>query len=238
MRVGITGASGQLGQALMRRYPQAIAIGHRLPDDPVDVLIHAACPNWTVDRSVTDFYRFNLAVMQYQRRWQPKVVNVGSWWQVAVGSCRYLTYTRLKDYQQALFPDAVHVVAYSIYGPSKGFSRVISDHVTGRRPMPSVGTAWRDFIHVDDVATAVEKAIDLPPGRYSACTAEPVRLDAVASAFGINVPTENLEPRADLRYPLERIPLITRRLSDHIAHDLAENARREWDKQRTDWRAA
>ncbi len=235
--VGITGASGQLGQALMRRWPRAIPIGHRMPDEPVSLLIHAACPDWRDEHAITEFDRFNLAVRQYANTHRPTMVNVGSWWQSAEGDCRDLSYTRLKDRQQAMFPEATHLIAYSIYGPVKGFVQAVVEHLTGGARLTSIGTQWRDFIHVDDVANAVEQAIGLG-GTWAAATREPVRVDAVTSAFGIHLPIVEAAPTAELRYPHPIIQTGHSHLHDYIADALADHARQEWDRQRNYWKVA
>lgn len=238
MSIGITGASGALGKALMRRFPDALPIGHTMPDERVDLLIHAACPNWRNERDVEEFGRFNLAVKQYTMRHRPEMVNVGSWWQVAEGICRHLSYTRVKDYQQAMFPEARHVVAYSIFGPDKGFGLDVADHVAGRRTMRTIGHAWRDFIHADDVADAIGYAATLEPGVYAACSGQPVRVSAVLASFGVTLPHMEMPPQAELRYPLENIATPTVRLSDFIAHLLADNAAAAWAEQSREWKAA
>lgn len=236
--VGITGASGQLGQALMRRFPHAIPIAHRMPSERVDLLIHAACPVWTDEHSITEFDRFNLAVRQYMNTHPGlKMVNVGSWWQYAEGSCRDLSYTKLKDRQREMFPEATHLVAYSIYGDQKGFIKSVLDHITGGPRLLSVGTQWRDFIHVDDCAAAVEVAAGLT-GTWAACTKEPVRTDALLRSFGIELPIVEQEPSAELAYRHPVISTGPNRVQDFMASTIAARARRTWEEQRNDWRAA
>ena len=237
--VAITGASGQLGQALARRYPDAILIGHHMIEEPVDLLIHAACPDWRDERDVEDFGRFNLAVLQYVRRHQPTMVNVGSWWQIAEGTCRDLAYTRMKDYQQSLFPEARHVIAYSIYGPIKGYALEVVRHVTGQRRMTTVGTPWRDFVWVDDVADAVANASMRAPGVYGAYSRKPVQVSAVARAFGIDLPIREQGPTAELRYgDLENVATPVMSMADWIGREIALAADGKWLDQRKQWEAA
>ena len=238
MKVAVTGATGALGRALMRRYPDAIAVGHQMPDEPVDVLIHAACPNWRQEEQVKRFYAFNLEVKAYVLDHRPRMVNVGSWWQVADGMCRHLSYTRLKDHQQQMFPDAAHVIAYSIFGPDKGFGLDVADHIAGRRVMRTIGSAWRDFIHVDDVAEAIDTATRLPAGVYAACSGQPVRVSAVLASFGIHLPKAEMPPQAELRYPVQNIAPTTVHLSEFIAHLVAANAAQQWAEQSREWKAA
>lgn len=238
MSVGITGASGALGRALMRRFPDAIAIGHEMPDERVDLLIHAACPDWRNEQAVKDFDAFNAQVRRYVSAYRSEIVNIGSWWQVADGMCRHLGYTRLKDRQQAMFPEARHLIAYSIFGPDKGFGLEVARHITGERRMRTMGTAWRDFIHVDDVADAVAWVAGLRPGVYAACSQEPVRIDSVLRSFGIVLPKMELPPQAELRYPVENVAATTVHLSDFIAHLVAVNAAREWAEQSRSWKVA
>jgi hypothetical protein len=235
---GITGASGALGKALMRLIPDAVPIGHSMPEQQLDRIIHAACPAWRNEDAIRDFDRFNLALAQYVKRHQPEMVNVGSWWQVAEGMCRHLSYTRLKDHQQHLFPDARHVVAYSIFGPDKGFGLDVARHISGERPMRTVGTAWRDFVHTDDVVSAIVRAFEREPGVYAACTGEPVRVSAVLASFGIRLPYMEMPPQAELRYPVENLAPTTVHLSDFIAHLVAANAAEQWAEQSRAWRAA
>lgn len=238
MTVAITGASGALGKALMRKFPDAIPVGHTMLEEPVDLLIHAACPNWRDERAVEEFHRFNLAVKQYTITHRPEMVSVGSWWQVADGICQHLSYTRMKDRQQSMFPEARHVIAYSIFGPDKGFGLDVANHVSGARRMRTIGNAWRDFIHVDDVADAVVAAASLAPGVYAACSQEPVRVSAVLASFGIQLPHAEMPPQAELRYPVENIAPVTVHLSDFIAHLIAANAAHQWAEQSREWRAA
>lgn len=235
--VGITGASGQLGQALMRRFPHAIPIAHRMPSERVGLLIHAACPVWNDEHSVMEFDRFNLAVRQYVNTYKPKMVNVGSWWQYAEGDCRDLSYTRLKDRQRDMFPEAAHLVAYSIYGEQKGFVKAVIDHITGGPRLESVGTQWRDFIHADDVAVAVEVTAGLT-GTWAACTREPVRTDALLRSFGVDLPIVEQSPTARLAYKHAVISTGPNRVHEFMAQTIAARARKAWDEQRNEWRAA
>jgi nucleoside-diphosphate-sugar epimerase len=136
-----------------------------------------------------------------------------------------------------MFPEATHLIAYSIYGHEKGFVKAVLDHITGGPKLPSVGTQWRDFVHVDDVATAVEVAAGLT-GTWAACTKEPVRTDSLLSAFGVDLPIVEQSPTADLVYKHPVISTGPSRVHEFIADTIAARARRAWAQQRDDWRAA
>jgi len=237
--IGITGASGALGQALMRRFQGALPIGRVMPTVPVNLLIHAAAPYWWDPISVDDFRWFNDEVRDYVEQHQPAMINIGSWWQYAAGPVSELAHTRLKREQQVMFPQARHVVPYSIFGPDKGFNRHVVAHLTGERRMREILPEWRDFIHVDDVADAVNWARGLTPGVYAACSGEPVRLGTVCRSFGIELPPADPMPEsADLAYPLENIAATTVHLAQFIAHDLATRAEAAWAVQSREWKAA
>jgi hypothetical protein len=237
--IGITGASGALGKALMRRFPGSLAIGRVMPTVPVDLLIHAAAPDWRDPIGVDDFRWFNDEVRDYVHRYGPQMVNVGSWWQYATGPVSDLSHTRVKRDQQEMFPAARHVIAYSIFGPDKGFNLSILDHLSGAHRMGEILPEWRDFIHVDDVADAVAWATGLVPGAYAACSGDPVRLGTVARSFGIDLPPADPLPNsADLTYPLENIAATTVHLAEFIAHDIATRAEQVWVRQSREWKAA
>jgi len=165
-------------------------------------------------------------------------VNVGSWWQYATGPVSEHPHTRLKREQQEMLPEARHVIAYSIFGPDKGFNLSVVAHLTGGHRMREILPEWRDFIHVDDVADAVAWAHGLVPGVYSACSGDPVRLASVCRSFGIDLPPADPMPwSGDLTYPLENVAATTVHLAEFIAHDLAVRAGATWSEQSREWKA-
>lgn len=225
MRVAVTGASSPLGQALLRRLPNSIAVHRTMTVEPCALLIHAAAPTARDPKAVEDFRGFNLQVAEYVRRWRPSTVVIGSWWQLALGPARNVGYTREKDWALSAFPDAKHLVPYSIFGPSKGFSHDLVAHITGRRRLPGLVTEPRDFIHVDDVAQAVLNAADRVPGQYAANSGNPIVPAVLARAFGVDLPPVEASPAATLSYRLPNLATPTIHIADAIAQGLARHAK-------------
>lgn len=232
MRVGVTGASSPLGQALLRRLPNGFPIGRRMTAEPCALLIHAAAPTARDHRAVEEFRGFNLEVAEYVRRWRPSTVVIGSWWQLADGPARNVGYTREKDWALTAFPDAKHLVPYSIFGPSKGFSHDLVQHISARRRMHGLVTEWRDFIHVDDVAQAVLNAADRVPGQYAACSETPIRPADLARAFGVDLPPVEASPAATLAYRLPNLATPTIHIAAATAVALAQHAKQRLTEAR------
>ena len=115
--IAVTGASGHLGSVLVEMLPDAEPIGRSIPEHTFDAIIHTAAPDYRDDDAVLAFRTFNAALEEHIEKHPPQVLIVtGSWWQHGIGSCRDVLYTRLKDEQARTFPQAVHLLPYSIYG--------------------------------------------------------------------------------------------------------------------------
>lgn len=237
MRVAVTGASSPLGQALLRRLPDAIAVGRRMTSEPCSLVIHAAAPDARRPQQAVEFHSFNRAVMEYAQRWRPVVVNVGSWWQYATGPARETAYTLTKDWQRDNLPEARTLVVYSMYSADKGFPKLLVESVTGARRMAGVYAEWRDFIHVDDVATACLRVADHLPGVYGAFTGQPVRPSVVAQSFGVHAPLIRPDIPAELTYPLPNVAAPMTHLADWIAAGVARNAKRRFADLQQTWEA-
>jgi len=207
--IGITGASGQLGQTLMGRWPESLPIGRLMPTKRLDVLIHAACPKWHDNQAVDDFRRFNDQVLAYVLAWEPLVINLGSWWQLADGSCQDLPYVKLKHEQEQMLPTARHLYPYHIYGEVKGLIHDILEGVE----ITTVLDEPLDFIHVSDVARGVDACLDKPAGRYAVYTKVLTYPDQL-------VPSAVVKPReftALTTYPLPSIIEPWVNLKDYLA---------------------
>ena len=209
--IGITGATGHLGQVLLDMLPDSEPIGRQIPDQRYEAIIHAAAPNYRDNNAVLDFRAYNEALEAHIQKHKPDtIVVVGSWWQHAIGSCRDLLYTRLKDEQIRTFPQAVHVLPYSIYGddprPGRGFIPQLILAIRGDLILTGLSDQRRDFIHVTDVALALIRALDAPRGIYTAGTRAPITPRDLAEIFRLSGRILEEYPYADPRYLAPPVP--------------------------------
>lgn len=215
--IGLTGATGRLGQAILRQSPNIVPFGRAVPQTRVSVLIHAAAPRAHDEIGLALFGAYNLAIRQYCNRYKPKLVSVGSCWQILDGTCRDTTYAALKRRQADLFADAVHVIPYWIYGEGRGFISEVASALRRGETITSAGEQARDFMHVDDVARDVLHAMDLEAGRIvSSCTTIPVRPVDLLLHFGWNATILEPEPTATLAYPYESISAPRHNVYDYL----------------------
>jgi hypothetical protein len=198
--IGVTGATGHLGQAILEILPDCHPIGRNMPEEPLTGLIHAAAPDYRDEESVVRFHEFNLQLHEYLTRTRlRRVVIVGSWWQHAEGNCQDLLYTQMKDHQQRLFT-GTHVLPYSIYGdeprPGRGFIPQLIEAIRGNIELQGLSDQPRDFIHVTDVARACIIALDSPRGTYIAGTGTSTSPKEIAARYGITAPPLTEYPTA------------------------------------------
>lgn len=209
--IGVTGASGHLGSVLVEMLPDAEPIGRVIPDRVFEAIIHVAAPDYRDDSAVLAFREFNLALEDHVARHPPDVLVVtGSWWQHGIGSCRDVLYTRLKDEQVRLFPQAVHLLPYSIYGdeprPGRGFVPQLIRAIRGDVVLAGLSDQPRDFVHVSDAALAHIRALDAPRGCYSVGTGVSFTPEDLAGFFGVTGPLLDEYPVAYPRYLVEPVP--------------------------------
>lgn len=225
--IGITGATGHLGQALLELIPKAEPIGRTIPDHYYTVIIHAAAPDWRNDRAITLFDDFNYALAKHiQINRIPRVVNVGSWWQYATGECQTLQYTYLKHRQmrslQWTGATITNVIPYSIYGdtprPGRGFIPQLINSINTGSELAFLSEQERDFIHVTDVARACIYATEAPPGTYRAGTGILFTPKQLAHDYGLRSLSRAEYPSAEPRYIHEPVPGWSPRIHvlDHI----------------------
>lgn len=224
--IGVTGASGHLGQALMDLIPDAYPIGRTMPDVELTGLIHAAAPNYRDEETVIRFEEFNQEIHKYLTESKlRRIVIVGSWWQISEGNCREVLYTKLKDQQKRMF-SGVHIIPYSIYGDEarqgRGIIPEIIQAIQTGEPLIGLSKQPRDFIHVKDVAAACLIGLDSPRGVYSAGWNKSSSPSDIAARYGLEVPEFVGYPDANLVYPLERLPNWEPkiRLHEHIYNSL------------------
>jgi nucleoside-diphosphate-sugar epimerase len=210
--IGVTGATGHLGSVILDMLPDAEPIGRTIPDRPFEAIIHTAAPDYRDDDAVITFRDFNLALEQHLDRHPPDALIVtGSWWQHGIGSCRDVLYTRLKDEQVRMFPQAAHLIPYSIYGddprPGRGFIPQLIRAVNGDMTLTGLSDQPRDFIHVTDVALAHIRALDVPAGMYAVGSGIVISPRDLAAIFGIlGPPLPDEYPVAYPRYPRPWLP--------------------------------
>ena len=204
--IGLTGATSRLGEAILRLFPSLIVpIYRELPAEGLPVVIHAATIRGRSEQDAAEFMPFNFGLAEYVQRHGSKVVNVGSCWQLLEGSCQEQPYTRLKNAQEALFSEAVHVYPYWIYGPSKGFIFDLKACLQGGKELGFVGRDPIDLIYVDDVARACVMATGLPAGRYGIASGTATVPAQLLGKYRLGAPVRDDLVTAKLSYPL---PLI------------------------------
>lgn len=195
----------------MRLTPRGVAFGREIPDVAVDILIHAAAPKYSDNEAVKDFRRYNTALAEYVRDRRPQmVINVSTWWLYAHGEARNIPYTVMKRDQMTMFPQATHIIPYSIYGEEpitgRGFIPHLVEHLRGGQRIRGLSGQRRDFIHVTDVARAIRAATLAPRGHYTARTGIMVTPEALAGEYGVRAGEWPEWPSADPRYPFPPVP--------------------------------
>jgi nucleoside-diphosphate-sugar epimerase len=209
--IGVTGASGHLGGAILDLLPDSYPIGRNLPEQPLNGIIHCAAPNYRDEVAVGAFTDFALNLNNYARTYGiSNVVVVGSWWQYAKGTCTTLLYTHLKNMQTRLFRQAAHVIPYSIYGDEprqgRGFIPQMIQAINTGQPLQGLSAQPRDFIHVTDVARACIAALAAPRGIYLAGTRSPESPRCIATRYGVTAPDYAETPSALPAYPFPNVP--------------------------------
>lgn len=213
--IGVTGATGHLGQAILRYLPAAIPLGRELPTTGVHAVIHTACPNWRDDTAVTLFDLYNTRLSCYIRKHDVRtVINIGTWWQYAEGNCTDLPYTLQKHRQTRMLEwtgaNVTTVIPYSIYGddprPGRGFIPQLVKTLTTGEPLVGLSNQPRDFIHVTDVALACIAALDATPATYTAATRRPESPYEIATRYGVSAPDYAEYPTATPVYLHPPVP--------------------------------
>ena len=213
--IGVTGASGHLGQALLALNPDLIPIGRTLPKQPLQAIIHTAAPNWRDDTAVALFDDFNQQLTQYiNRNHVQTIINIGSWWQYAEGQCSDLPYTILKHRQIRALTwgdhHCVNLIPYSIYGDQprtgRGFIPQLVEALAGRTELAGLSNQPRDWIHVTDVARACLTALNTPSGTFTVSTRNVISPRELAEEYRLSGPDYDEYPSAIPRYFHDPLP--------------------------------
>jgi hypothetical protein len=214
--IAVTGATGRLGKAILQINPEAQPIYRSVPNTHFDVIIHAATMRGMTAQHAEEFHTFNIELARYAERHNPTIVNVGSCWQILEGKCQQQAYTLMKNQQQSLFSQAIHVIPYWIFGPERGFIFDLKQHIHGTKTLTFTGSELRDFIYVDDVARTCLNAITMQPGRYCAASKTVINPNALAREYGIDFPIREDDITAELAYPLPVISSISTTVADYL----------------------
>jgi nucleoside-diphosphate-sugar epimerase len=236
MRVAITGATGHLGQAmvryLMRRNIDVYLVGHRVTDFMrADVVFHLAAPDHRNESDCATFTYFNEDLIRWSEKHSVPVINTATWWQHAGFESELLFYTRVKTAQQAIFAGHTTLTLFSIYGESarsgRGFVPQLIEHLAGRGTLRAASLEPRDWVHMDDVCRAFMAALDAPADVYDVATylqLSPMKLAQVFTDEPLEVWTD--EPSALCHYPNNRLPGWRAEIAvtQYIAHALRQEA--------------
>ncbi len=215
--IGITGATGRLGSTLMRLLPDAVPIGRSIPRETFSIVIHCA-----VSEIPHGLDGFNLALRCYCNTYRPKLINVGSCWQLLAGETYDLEYSKAKRKQSNLFPEATEVIPYWVFGRGKGFVWDLVQALRGFGVLHSAGAAHRDFVSVDDVARDIINAFDLPAGMFGSYTDRTTRPFQLAEDFGLSVEVKEPFPSTVLEYPIPNIGSDYRDVREWVSEKIEE----------------
>ena len=209
--IAVTGASGHLGSVITSMLPECEPIGRSIPRRQYEAIIHTAAPNYRNDDDVHAFRAFNQDLAEHITEHPPDVLIItGSWWQHAIGTCTDLAYTHLKTEQRNMFPNAIHLIPFSIYGnearPGRGFIPQLINTINTSQALQGLSRELRDFIHVTDVALAHIQALNARPGIYELATGRTITPADLAHLFDVTAPPYDEHPTAHPQYLHERLP--------------------------------
>ena len=222
--IGLTGSTGHLGQAILSLNPGIQILDRELPTRNLHTIIHTAAPNWRDDTAVHMFDQYNTQLAKYITRNNIRtVVNVGSWWQYATGTCQDLPYTHLKHRQLVQLRNlgirVINIIPFSIYGdhprPGRGFIPQLIESIQTGKPLAGLSEQPRDFIHVTDVARACLTAVKSPTGNYVAAHRASSSPKEIANRYGVTAPAYDEHPTAKPRYHYYWVPKWSPRIDLH-----------------------
>jgi len=212
--VAVTGASGHLGRVLVpylwERGYTVEKVGHEMPSDEADVVMHLAAPrDWRDADAVRNFAIYNERLARYSAVNGTRVIAAGSWWQYADGDAPALPYSRMKSDQAAMFDCTL--VLFSVYGSEsregRGFIPQLLAHARGGRSLAGVSHESRDWIYATDACGAFRAALSAPDGIYEVATGlrySPAEL--ARAVLGVELPDWPDVPSCSPRYLHSPVP--------------------------------
>lgn len=193
-------------------------IGRTMPSEKFTGVIHCA-----VSKKPHELDGFNLALRTYCNRFKPRLVVIGSCWQLLAGETFDTEYAIAKRKQSKLFPEATELIPYWIFGEGKGFVWNLVQALRGKNDLKSAGMAPRDFVSVTDVARDAITALEHPAGSigsYTDCAISPFDL---AEKFGLKIDAVEPQPYTVLDYPIGRISTDYESVIHWITNKIQEN---------------
>lgn len=201
-KIAVTGSEGFIGKHVMNRLPDAIPYDLRLGNDirhgfpEADVIIHLAAFIDIKDSFENPQLYFENNTIPISLIPKGKRVIFAS---SAAVYGDYSPYGMSKRLAELLLPkDSVIFRIFNPFGPGENHepeTHLIPKLMTGEATVYNNGEAVRNFVHVEDIARAIElAALGNFRGTYDLCADEPLSLKEVVDLMDVKVSYQN-KPR-------------------------------------------
>jgi UDP-glucose 4-epimerase len=162
----LTGAKGYIGSHLLERLSKDVncidlkdgldaSDEKSYPKEKQDIIVHLAAHLQPEDDSDIKLHR---TVLEMAKRWNAHVIYASS---AAIYEPNTL-YAIQKLYGEVLFKDYGILRFFNVYGDGgHGIVDIIKNHTNETIQVNGNGEQTRDYVHVEDVVSAIKKAIDI-----------------------------------------------------------------------------